>query len=104
MVGGAVGVGESYEAAAIRELGEELSVRVPVRLLFKYLNRSGLSPHWLGVHEAVIPDVLAPDPREVAWYDWLTESEVRQALQGWRFTPDSRDAFDRYLTTETGQA
>jgi 8-oxo-dGTP pyrophosphatase MutT (NUDIX family) len=104
MVGGAVGVGESYEAAAIRELGEELSVRVPVRLLFKYLNRSGLSPHWLGVHEAVIPDVLAPDPREVAWYDWLTESEVRQALQGWRFTPDSRDAFDRYLTTETDQA
>jgi 8-oxo-dGTP pyrophosphatase MutT (NUDIX family) len=96
MVGGAVGVGESYEAAAARELSEELSVRVPVRFLFKYLNRSGLSPHWLGIHEAVIPDVMAPDPREVAWHGWLTESELRQALRRWRFTPDSHDAFGRY--------
>ncbi|MDP4512012.1 NUDIX domain-containing protein [Nonomuraea turcica] len=37
MVGGAVGVGvgESYEEAAVRELAEELGVRVPVRFLFK---------------------------------------------------------------------
>jgi 8-oxo-dGTP pyrophosphatase MutT (NUDIX family) len=96
MVGGAVGVGESYEAAAARELSEELGIRVPVRFLFKYLNRSGLSPHWLGIHEAVIPDVMAPDPLEVAWHGWLTESELRQALRRWRFTPDSHDAFGRY--------
>jgi 8-oxo-dGTP pyrophosphatase MutT (NUDIX family) len=104
MVGGAVGVGESYEAAAARELSEEMSVRAPVRFLFKYLNRSGLSPHWLGVHEAVVPDVVAPDPREVAWHGWLTESELHHALHRWCFTPDSRDAFDRYLTSESGQA
>lgn len=52
VIGGAVDVGESYEQAAARELAEELGIRVLPRLLFTFINRSGLSPHWLGVHEA----------------------------------------------------
>lgn len=90
-------VGESYEQAAARELAEELGVRVPVRLLFAFINRSGLSPHWLGMHEAVVPDAVVPDPDEVAWHGWLTEPELRRALREWRFTPDSHEAFGRYL-------
>ncbi|MEU5954850.1 NUDIX domain-containing protein [Streptomyces sp. NPDC047525] len=96
-VGGAVAVGESYEQAAARELAEELGVRVLPRLLFTFLSRGGLSPHWLGVHEAVVPDAVVADPDEVAWHGWLTEPELRSALLEWRFTPDSHDAFGRYL-------
>jgi len=73
-VGGAVDVGESYEQAAARELTEELGARVLPRLLFTFLNRSGLSPHWLGVHEAVVTDAVVPDPDEVAWHGWLSRS------------------------------
>ncbi|MEU8792627.1 NUDIX domain-containing protein [Streptomyces sp. NPDC048643] len=98
MVGGAVNVGESYGEAAARELDEELGTRVQPRLLFTFLNRSGLSPHWLGVHEAVVRDAVSADPNEVAWHGWLTESELRSALLEWRFTPDSHEAFSRYLT------
>ncbi|RFU85429.1 NUDIX domain-containing protein [Streptomyces triticagri] len=101
VVGGAVGVGESYERAAARELAEELGIRVLPRLLFTYLNRSGLSPHWLGVHEAVVPDKVTADPDEVAWHGRLTEPELRSALLEWRFTPDSHETFDRYLTFRT---
>lgn len=97
VVGGAVGVGESYEEAAARELAEELGVRVLPRLLFTFLNRSGLSPHWLGVHETVVPDTVAADADEVAWHGWLSEAELRSALLEWRFTPDSHEAFSRYL-------
>lgn len=96
-VGGAVGVGETYEQAAGRELAEELGARVLPRLLFTFLNRSGLSPHWLGVHEAVLSGALVADPDEVAWYGWLGESELRSALAEWRFTPDSHEAYGRYL-------
>ncbi|MEW2584625.1 NUDIX domain-containing protein [Streptomyces virginiae] len=96
-VGGAVVVGESYEQAAARELAEELGIRALPRLLFTFLNRSGLSPHWLGVHEAVVPDAVVPDPDEIAWHGWLTELELRSALLEWCFTPDSREAFSRYL-------
>ena len=97
MVGGAVTAGESYEQAAARELAEELGVRVLPRLLFTFLNRSGQSPHWLGVHEAVVPDPVTADPDEVAWHDWLTEQELRSALLEWHFTPDSHETFSRYL-------
>ncbi|GAB2869953.1 hypothetical protein GCM10027074_41980 [Streptomyces deserti] len=96
VVGGAVAVGESYERAAARELAEELGVRVPVRLLGTFVSCGGLSPHWLGLHEAVLPDAVAPDPAEVAWHGRLTEPELRRALREWRFTPDSHEIFGRY--------
>ncbi len=100
-VGGAANVGESYEQAAARELAEELGIRASPRPLFTFVNRSGLSPHWLGVHEAVVPDAVVPDPGEVAWHGWLTEPELRSALREWRFTPDSREVFGRYLSFRT---
>ncbi|MFJ4920878.1 NUDIX domain-containing protein [Streptomyces sp. NPDC088725] len=104
VVGGAVGVGESYEQAAAREPAEELGIRVPPCLLFTCLTRSGLSPHRLGVHEAVVPDSVAADPDEVAWHGLLTEPDLRSALQEWRFTPDSHEAFGRYLAFRTAQS
>ncbi|CAL2056775.1 putative Nudix hydrolase YfcD [Streptomyces murinus] len=103
VVGGAVNVGESYEQAAARELAEELGVRALPRLLFTFVNRSGLSPHWLGVHEAVVPDAVVPDPDEIAWHGRLTEPELRSALLEWRFTPDSHEAFGRYLAFRTAR-
>ncbi|MEW2511124.1 NUDIX domain-containing protein [Streptomyces sp. NPDC046870] len=54
VVGGAVDVGESCEQAAARELAEELGVRVLSRLLLTFLDRGGLSPHWLGLHQALV--------------------------------------------------
>ncbi|MEU6356932.1 NUDIX domain-containing protein [Streptomyces sp. NPDC047072] len=95
-VGGAAGVGESYEQAAAREVSEELGVRAPVCLRFTFLNRSGLSPHWLGVCDAVLTETVVPDPAEVAWHGWLTEPELRRALRQWTFTPDSQEIFARY--------
>ncbi|MFF1835410.1 NUDIX domain-containing protein [Streptomyces sp. NPDC058231] len=94
-LGRAVNVGEPYELAAARELAEELGIRALPRLLFTFINRNGLSPHQLGVHEAVVPDAMVPDPDEVAWYGWLTEPELRRALLEWRFTPDSHEAFSQ---------
>jgi isopentenyldiphosphate isomerase len=96
-IGGAAGVGESYEQAAVRELSEELGARASVCLRFTFLNCRGLSPYWLGVCDALLPEIVAPDPGEVAWYTWLTESELRRALGQWTFTPESQEIFDRYL-------
>jgi 8-oxo-dGTP pyrophosphatase MutT (NUDIX family) len=103
-VGGARHVGESYEQAAARELTEELGIRALPHLLFTFINSSGLSPHWLGVHEAVVPDAVVLDPDEVVWHGWLTEPELRSALLEWRFTPDSHEAFSRYLAFRTTQS
>lgn len=104
LVGGAVDVGESYEEAAARELTEELGVRVPVRFLFKFLHRDGISPIWLGVHEAVVPEPLVPDPEEIDWRTWLTASELRGVVDQWCFVPGGREALRRYLESGSGGA
>ncbi|MFG1959209.1 NUDIX hydrolase [Nonomuraea sp. NPDC049028] len=102
LVGGAVDVGESYEEAAVRELAEELGVRVRVRFLFKFLCREGISPIWFGVHEAVVTEVLVPDSGEIDWLDWLTVSELLEVVDQWSFVPGGREALRRYLRSGFG--
>ncbi|MFE7566437.1 NUDIX hydrolase [Streptomyces sp. NPDC057539] len=96
MVGGAIAVGETYEEAAGRELAEEMSVRTSVRFVVKFLNRNGLSPHWLGIHEAVVLTPPDPDPDEVMWHGWLPETELHPFMLQHPFTPDSQEALSRY--------
>ncbi|MFI7462263.1 NUDIX hydrolase [Nonomuraea sp. NPDC049646] len=97
MVGGAVGVGESYEEAAARELVEELGVGVPVRFLVKFLFQGGMGPVWFGVHEALIAEPLTPDPSEIAWHAWVTEPELRTVVDRGPFVPAGLQALRRCL-------
>lgn len=101
--GGAVNVGESYHAAAARELAEELGVHVPVRFVLKFLCHGELGSYWLGIHEAVIAGAIDPDSREVAWLGWMTGPELREAVQRHRFIPDGQEAFRRYLAAQGPQ-
>jgi ADP-ribose pyrophosphatase YjhB (NUDIX family) len=97
LLGGAANVGESYEAAAARELAEETGVHAPVRFRVTYLCHGAISPYWLAVHEAVITADIHPDPAEIAWHRWMTETEVRNAVQHWPFVPDGLVAYACYL-------
>ncbi|UKY54282.1 NUDIX hydrolase [Streptomyces inhibens] len=96
MLGGAVDVAESYEDAAARELVEELGVHARPRFVFKFLCAGVISPYWLGLHEVVVTEPVQPDPSEVAWHDWLTESELIDLVRHQAFVPDAREAFGRY--------
>lgn len=68
------------------------------RFVTKFLNRSGLSPHWLCLHEAVIPVEVRPDHNEVVRHGWLAKSELFSFMEQQLFTPDSGQVVDRYFT------
>jgi 8-oxo-dGTP pyrophosphatase MutT (NUDIX family) len=103
MLGGAVDVAESYEDAAARELTEELGVHGRPRFLFKFLCDGLISPYWLGLHQVVVTEPVQPDPSEVAWHDWVTESELTDLVRHRDFIPDAREAFGRYCALPVQQ-
>ncbi|MFJ9413599.1 NUDIX domain-containing protein [Streptomyces sp. NPDC101227] len=87
VIGGGVDVGESYEQAAAREFEEEIGVRLaePPRMVFKRIYQEEHGPYWMAVHDvrldpAQIPSI-APNPREIAWWGWMTEEEIRVAQE-----------------------
>lgn len=96
MVGGAVGAGESYPAAAARELAEELGVDVPVRPVVRFLCRGAVGTYWLTVCEAVVTAPVRPDPREIAWHGWVGEPELPGLLRTRPCIADGQEAFARY--------
>ncbi|WP_106318243.1 NUDIX domain-containing protein [Actinoplanes italicus] len=94
--GGAVAVGESYQAAAAREVAEELGVHPVVREVVTFLCHGTVGSYWLGVHEAVVTGDVVPDPRAVSWVGWMTKTELDQAVRHHEFVPDGQEALRRY--------
>ncbi|GAA4328976.1 NUDIX domain-containing protein [Streptomyces venetus] len=97
-VGGVVGAGETYDAAALREAEEELGVTgLPVpRYLFKFLYDDGVGrTWWSAVYEVTCDIPVRPQVEEVAWHDFLPEDEVRRRLRDWEFVPDGLAAHER---------
>ncbi|MEQ8146159.1 NUDIX domain-containing protein [Streptomyces sp. OP7] len=96
MLGGAAEPGETYEEAAARELAEELGVRARPALVLSFRCAGVISPYWLGLHEVVVTGPVTPDPREIAWCDWLTEPRLAELVRDERFVPGAREAYDRW--------
>lgn len=104
-VGGVVGAGESYDEAAKREAEEELGVSGLSPLpLFRFLYESPEHTWWSAVYETRTPTAVAPQPEEVAWHTFLTESELAARLSEWEWVPDGLDAWRRLNAWRNGPA
>lgn len=96
-VGGVVGSGESYAAAAVREAEEELGVSgIRPDHLFKFLFTSPDHSWWCDVYEARWTGPVSPQVEEIDWHDFLTEGEIRRRLTEWPFVADGSEAWRRY--------
>ncbi|MGP2437491.1 NUDIX domain-containing protein [Streptomyces sp. JW3] len=103
-VGGVVGAGESYDAAALREAEEELGVSgLPrPRFLFKFLyDDGGGRTWWSSVYEVRCESAVRPQVEEVAWHAFLPAAEVERRLAEWEWVPDGLAAYRR-LTGRAG--
>lgn len=101
-VGGVVGAGESYDAAALREAEEELGVRglprpVPVLKFLYEDGPGGRGSWWSWVYEVRCELPVAPQVEEVAWHAFLPEPELRARLGDgeWAWVPDGVAAWER---------
>ncbi|MDT3397510.1 NUDIX domain-containing protein [Streptomyces sp. B1866] len=96
-VGGVVGAGESYDAAALREAEEELGVSgLPApEPLFTFLYDTPEHSWFCAVYEVRCALPVRPQPEEIAWHAFLTEEELRERLTEWEWVPDGAEAYRR---------
>jgi isopentenyldiphosphate isomerase len=99
-VGGVVGAGESYADAAAREAAEELGVStldVPGLVLrFRYDDPYAGS-WWMAVYELRHDGPVHPQASEIAWHAWVTPAELDRMRAELPWTPDSAEAYLRWL-------
>ncbi len=98
--GGVIGPGESPDAAAARELAEELGVRgVPLTPIDRFAFDDGGAALPLFLYEARWDGPLRHQPEEVVWGGWVTLAELRAVLADPQrpFAPDGRVGIERWL-------
>ncbi|MGC0333030.1 8-oxo-dGTP pyrophosphatase MutT (NUDIX family) [Streptomyces sp. SAI-170] len=104
-VGGVVGAGETYDAAALREAEEELGVSGLPKpdFLFKFLYDDGAgNSWWSAVYEVRCALPVQPQTEEVAWHAFVTEDELRTRLPEWEWVPDGLAAYERLVAHRAG--
>lgn len=97
-VGGVVGAGESYDAAATRELAEELGIVGPIpEPLFHHVYEDAFSRSQTRVYRVVWDGPITHQPSEVAWGGFRSLAEVAAGGLGLSFVPDGWEVLQRYV-------
>ena len=97
-VAGTVLAGESYEAAAVRELEEELGISGPApTFLFKHLYMGPENPSWNAIFELTWDGPIRIQTEEIAWGGFMSEEELVGRIEEGDFVPDGVEVFKRYL-------
>lgn len=97
-VGGVVSAGESYAAAAKREIAEELGIVGPEpQFLFYHLYKGPLNHSWVAVYDVEWDGPIRHQESEVAWGTYLSMQDLLEKLETWSFVPDGLEIFHRYL-------
>jgi 8-oxo-dGTP pyrophosphatase MutT (NUDIX family) len=104
-VGGVVESGETYVAAARREVLEELGIDGPEpRPLFHHLYQGPRNRSWVAVYEVTWDGPIRHQESEVAWGSYLSMEEILARLEEWEWVPDGLEIFHRYLEGAAGES
>jgi isopentenyldiphosphate isomerase len=104
-VGGQVESGESYEAAAERELKEELGLNGRLHLISSYDEFSPQHKEKRRIYVCCSEGPFKPENREMKTVRFLSKDKIQRMMdkKEAEFTPDFRIAFEKYLESEAKQ-
>ena len=96
-VGGVVASGESYRAAAAREVAEELGIVGPrPDYLFSHLYLGDRNRAWIQVYRVEWDGPIRHQPEEVSWGSWIEEADLEGMIRERSFVPDGLEIYHHY--------
>jgi isopentenyldiphosphate isomerase len=102
-VGGVVGSGEDYLAAAQREVDEELGVASGgLEFLFDHLYQGAENYSWIRVYRVTWDGAIRHQPEEVQWGAWMDESQLDAWTSQVEVVPDGMDVYRAYQRWNSG--
>ncbi len=102
--GGVVSHGESYDAAAYRELEEEMGIKgVVLTPLFTFYYEKEKNRVWGKAYTCVYDGEITLQEEEVESGDFFPISSILKIAQRHSFTPDGLYLLDRYLKTASAE-
>lgn len=100
-VGGVVESGESYEAAARREIAEELGIAGPDPVvLFDHLYEGPRNFSWIRVYRVTWDGPIVHQASEIAWGGWIPEARLQAWTRVVEVVPDGLDVFRQYVARQ----
>ena len=99
-VGGHVGVDEAVESAVVREIEEEIGVRVEfsdLRFLHRYVMKSAVESELVHTFATTHPGPFRAEPGDIDALRFWKIDEIQTALGSGQFTPNFEEEFARYL-------
>ena len=97
-VGGVVLAGESYDAAAQRELAEETGIAgTPLETLFDFFWEDAHCRVWGRIYRCVHDGPMTLQPEEIVSGRFMSLGAIKRDLPVDQITPDSLEAFRLYL-------
>lgn len=100
MVGGALAAGEAYQAAALREVQEELGVGdVEIKFLLETFYDGPQNRSWIQLFEVVWDGPVKWQKEEIAWGCWMPFDRVLTWMNEVPIVPDGQQVFEDYLSS-----
>lgn len=104
-IAGVVGAGESYDAAAVRELGEELGIdHATIEFLFQHRYEGPETRSHTAVYKTCWTGAVHHRDGEIAWGRFCSLDEIAANAERWPLVPDGAEIFARYLRQRPARA
>ena len=98
-VGGVVESGETYQAAAAREVSEELGIASTARLerLFRHVYDGALNRSVIDIFRVTWNGEIVHQEEEIAWGAWVPLGELAAWVDEHEIVPDGLSVYRHYL-------